>query len=390
MDSLERLKLLSQQMDLEPVEDAACPKVTNPGKAPFISQAVLPNGKRISLLKTLLTSACERNCYYCPFRAGRDYRRATFKPDELAQTFMMLHQAGIAQGIFLSSGIIGGGVRTQSLLIDSAEILRKKLGYTGYMHLKIMPGAEFDQLRRAMQFADRVSINLEAPNTHRLGMLAPSKRYLDELLEPLQWIEQIRKESAPDNRWRTGWPSSTTQFVVGAVGESDLELLSTTQKLYQSYGLQRAYFSAFNPVPDTPLENLPAESAIRQHRLYQASFLMRDYQFDIEDLPLDSTGNLPRHIDPKLSWAQTNLSENPVEINRADRRQLMQIPGIGPKGASRILSLRRQGNIRSLSELSNLGIQSSRAAPFILIAGKRPVHQISFDIAAQSPLEGFA
>jgi len=222
MDSFERLKLLSQQMDLEPVEDAPCTLASKPGEAPFISQAVLPNGKRISLLKTLLTSACESNCFYCPFRAGRDFRRATFKPDELASTFMRLHYAGAAQGIFLSSGIIGGGVRTQSLLIDSAEILRSKLGYTGYLHLKIMPGAEFEQVRHAMHLADRVSINLEAPNSLRLGMLAPTKHYLAELLEPLRWVEQIRQEPAPNRSWRRDWPSSTTQFVVGAVGRLTL------------------------------------------------------------------------------------------------------------------------------------------------------------------------
>lgn len=377
MDSLERLKLLSQQMDLEPVEDASCPKASKPGEEPFISQAVLPNGKRISLLKTLLSSACERNCFYCPFRAGRDFRRATFKPDELARTFMGIHNAGIAQGIFLSSGIIGGGVRTQSLLIDTADILRSQMGYTGYMHLKIMPGAEHEQVRQAMHLANRVSINLEAPNTLRLGMLAPTKQYLAELLEPLRWIEQIRQEPSPNRNWRRGWPSSTTQFVVGAVGETDLELLSTTQRLYQSFGLQRAYYSAFNPVPGTPLEHLPAESGIRQNRLYQASFLLRDYQFDLEELPFDSSGDLPRNIDPKLYWAQSHLSENPVEINRADRRQLMQIPGIGPKGASKIILMRRRGQIHSLSELSNLGIHTSRAAPFILIGGKRPIHQMS-------------
>ena len=377
MDSHERLNLLSQQMDFEPAEDVHCPKVSKPGKEPIISQAVLPNGKRISLLKTLLTSACERNCYYCPFRAGRNFKRATFKPDELAITFMDLHRAGIAQGIFLSSGIIGGGIRTQDLLIDSAAILRKKMSYSGYLHLKIMPGAEFDQVRRAMQLADRVSINLEAPNTQRLSLLAPGKQYLDELLEPLRWIEQIRKENIPHQNWRARWPSSTTQFVVGAAGETDLELLSTTQKLYQQYGLGRAYFSTFKPVPDTPLESLPPESPLRQNRLYQASFLLRDYQFDIEELPLDSSGNLPLHTDPKMGWALSNLSDRPVEINQADLGQLLRIPGIGPKGARTILSLRRKGRIGSLRELARLGIQTSRAAPFILIGGKRPGYQIS-------------
>src|SRR5512139_2039927 len=165
MDLIDRLKLLSSHMELEPAEDAGCPAGVKKDHDPFLHQAALPNGKKITLLKTLLTSACERNCYYCPFRAGRDFRRATFKPDELASTFIALHQAGITQGIFLSSGIIRGGLRTQDQLIDTATILRQKYHFPGYIHLKIMPGAERDQVERSMQLADRVSINLEAPNT---------------------------------------------------------------------------------------------------------------------------------------------------------------------------------------------------------------------------------
>ncbi len=155
-------------------------------------------GKRIALLKTLLTSACERNCFYCPFRAGRDFRRAaTFKPDEMAKAFMELYRSRIAEGFFLSSGIAGGGIRTQDQLIDTAEILRRKMGYTGYLHLKIMPGSQRAQVERAMQLADRVSINLEAPNSNGLARLAPRKIFIDELLRPLQWVDEIRRTRAP-------------------------------------------------------------------------------------------------------------------------------------------------------------------------------------------------
>jgi len=376
--TLERLKMLTAQMHLEPAEDALCPQI--PARRQddiYVGQATLPNGQKIKLLKTLLTSACERNCNYCPFRAGRDFRRATFKPDEFAQTFMALHRAGAAEGLFISSGIANGGITTQDKLIATAEILRHKYQYDGYLHLKIMPGAERAQVERAMQIADRVSINLEAPNTKRLEMLAPKKQFLEELVEPLRWVDEIRRDQPDILGWRGHWPSSVTQFVVGAVGENDLELLHTTDYLYRKLHLRRAYFSPFNPIPDTPLENQPAESVKREHRLYEASFLLRDYGFGLEELPFEGDGNLPLNTDPKLAWAQTNLAETPIEINRASRSQLLRVPGIGLKGVEAILSGRRQNKIRSLVELRKIGVNPTRAAPFILLDGKRPAYQLS-------------
>ena len=373
---MDRLHLLTAQMHLEPAEDAQCPNLT-PRKqnAIFVSPAVLPNGKRISLLKTQLTSVCERNCFYCPFRAGRDFRRATFSPDEFGQIFMSLYKAHIAEGIFLSSGLVNGGSNTQDKLIDTADILRNKLGYRGYLHLKIMPGAEHGQVERAMQLADRISINLEAPNSSRLQELAPLKQFTDELLQPLKWVEEIRRNQASHLGWNHHWPSSVTQFVVGAVGDTDLELLSTTQYLYRQLKLKRAYYSAFHPIEDTPLENLPATSPLREARLYEASFLIRDYGFDLEELPFDYKGHLPLNIDPKLSWAKVNLKDTPVEVNRADRHELLRIPGIGFKSADAILAARRQSHLHSLESLSKLGINAKRAAPFILLNGHRPSYQ---------------
>ena len=389
MDPFTRLSLLSSQMDLESAEEAACPKRVetrrfenndNP-KSPdklYLSPAVLPNGKRITLLKSLLTSACERDCYYCPFRAGRDMRRLTFKPDEFAGTFMNVFNAGVAQGIFLSSGIVSGGVRTQDQLIDTAEILRHKLGYRGYIHLKIMPGAERDQVLRAMQLADRVSINLEAPNTHRLGLLAPGKEFTEELVWPLHWVEGIRRSMPAHLGWYGRWPSSVTQFVVGGAGESDLELVLVSQQLYRQARLGRVYYSAFNPVPDTPLENLPAASPLREHRLYQASFLLRDYGFYTEDLPFDAQGFLPLDTDPKLAWARSNLAGQPIDVNSARREDLLRIPGVGPKGVQAILSARRKRSLNDLTQLRKLGIHVDRLVPFILLNGRRPVYQQSF------------
>jgi predicted DNA-binding helix-hairpin-helix protein len=365
-------------MALELAEDAECPRLSpRQQKALNISDAQMPNGGRITLLKTLLTSACERNCYYCPFRTGRDFRRATLQPQEMAGAFMSLFRAGIVQGMFLSSGVAGGSLRTQDQLIATAEILRHKHRFDGYLHLKLMPGAEQAQIERAMQLSNRVSLNLEAPNTQRLERLAPGKIFLEELVQPLRWVEEIRRTQSPYKGWNGRWPSMTTQFVVGAVGESDLELLSTTEALHRQLRLGRAYFSAFHPITDTPFEELPAESPQRELHLYQASFLLRDYGFTVEELPFDPAGNLPANADPKMAWAEQNLAEAPAEINLAERRELLRIPGIGPKSAEAIVQARRKNKLNSIEDLRRIGVNPTRAKAYILLNGKRPDHQLT-------------
>jgi predicted DNA-binding helix-hairpin-helix protein len=377
MDAIDRLKILSSQMDFEPAEDHHCPKI-DPSKnySGFVHNAIMPNGKTIALLKTLLTSACERDCHYCPFRAGRTFHRASLKPDEMAHIFMSLHRAGIVEGLFLSSGLIGGGVSTQDRLLDTSYILRHKLGFKGYLHLKIMPGAEFAQVEKAMQLADRVSLNLEAPNTNRLRILAPHKVFIDELIQPLRWVAEIRSSTPAQNGWNRRWPSVATQFVVGGAGENDRELLTTTAYLYRSLGLRRAYYSPFRPVEDTPLENQPATMLQRETRLYQASYLIRDYGFNIEELILDGNGNLLHETDPKLSWARRFLTENPIEINEASKAELLHIPGIGPKGVAALVIARRKNRVKHLEDLRRIGINPSRAAPFITLDGRRPIQQL--------------
>jgi len=378
VEAIGRLKLLTDQMHLEPAEDAK-PGCFTPKqqRETFVHPAQLPNGQNIKLLKTLLTSACERDCYYCPFRAGRDFRRATFKAEEFASLFMNLRKVGAAEGIFLSSGIAGGGIRTQDKLIDTADILRHKLGFRGYIHLKIMPGAEKSQVERAMQLADRLSVNLEAPNTERLKRLAPHKTFMEELLQPLKWIDQIRSEQPAYKGWKGRWPSTVTQYVVGGSDESDLELLTTTHWLHKNVRLKRAYFSAFSPIRDTPLENKSPTDPLREHRLYQASFLLRDYGFDLEELPFTGEGNLPLPTDPKLAWAQANLTERPLEINHADKSELLRVPGIGLKGAEAILRARHQYKLQDVSTLKKLGVVAERAAPYVLLDGKRAPTQMA-------------
>jgi len=378
MDSIGRLKLLTNQMHLEPAEEAATPICFTPKqqRETFIHPAQLPNGRSIKLLKTLLTSACERDCYYCPFRAGRDFRRATFTPDDFAILFNKLHRAGAAEGIFLSSGIAGGGVRSQDKLLDTTDILRRKLDFRGYIHLKLMPGAEKEQVFRAMQLADRVSVNLEAPNRERLFRLAPHKQFIDELLQPLKWVDEIRRTIPANKGWGGRWPSTVTQYVVGGSDESDLELLTTTQWLQRNVHLGRAYFSAFSPILDTPLENKEPTNPLREHRLYQASYLLRDYGFDLEELAFAEDKNLPLASDPKLIWAQINLAEQPVEINQAEKQALLRVPGIGPVSAGRIIQARRHKTLSDLSMLKKLGVSPKRAGPFILLNGKRASTQM--------------
>lgn len=347
-----------------------------PGKSqPIPIYQTSAGGRRVPLLKAMLTTACERDCLYCPFRAGRRSRRVTFKPEEMARTFFSVHKAGRAEGLFLSSGVFAGGVNTQDKLLDTAEILRRRLGYLGYLHLKLMPGAERGQVLRAMQLADRVSINLEAPNAARLARLAPHKRYLEELLPPLRWADEIRAELPSHLGWHGRWASSTTQFVVGAAGEDDLEILSAVANLFGQLGVRRTYFEAFSPVPDTPLDGHPAEDPLRQQRLYEASYLLRDYGFTFEDLPFTASGRLPLDRDPKRAVADQTLSETPVELNLADRELLLRVPGLGPKGAGAVLRARRVHRLTDVSQLKSLGILAERAAPYITLNGHRPALQ---------------
>ena len=336
--------------------------------AECISNVSTPTGKK-PILKTMLTTACERNCYYCPFRAGRaKTQRMTITPDDMAKAFMALYQGGAVDGLFLSSGIIKGSIPTQDKLIDAADIIRHKYGYRGYIHLKIMPGVESDQLYKAMQLADRVSVNLEAPTQERLDALAPKKNFDRELLSMLRLADQIRRDHPREKLART-----VTQFVVGAVGDTDLELLSLTSGLHRHLGLTRAYFSAFSPVIQTPLENVAPTDSIREFRLYQSSFLLRDYGWEVEDLPFGESGNLPTTVDPKKAYAEAHLRESPVDLRTAERSQLLRVPGIGPKSADAIIEARAKGKINELVDLRKIGIAASEnAAPYVLIDGKRP------------------
>lgn len=377
MSDIERLELLTRQMHLEPAEDCSLVPFPPHGKeAIAVKRALMPNGQSIRLLKTLLSSYCEKNCVYCPFRSQRDIPRASFTPDDFAKLFFSLYRSGFVEGIFLSSSIFHNSIKTQDLLLDTAEILRKHYHYKGYLHLKIMPGAEKDQVKEAMLLADRLSVNLEAPHSAALSILAPQKDFQNDLLNPLHWIEEVRSIISPSKSWNGSWPSSATQFVVGAAGESDLDLLSTTKTLYSKNGISRVYFSSFNPIENTPLENLAPSPPTREFRLYQASFLLRDYGFSAEDLVYKDSDNLLLEIDPKLAYAEQHLIHKPIEINTAPRSKLLRIPGIGPTRADHIISLRQKEPIQSFSKLQKMRLITPKTSPYILVNGKSSTLQL--------------
>jgi predicted DNA-binding helix-hairpin-helix protein len=289
-------------------------------------------------------------------------------------------QRKLVEGLFLSSGVCGSAQRSMDRMLATVEIIRQRYSFRGYVHLKLLPGISHAQVERAGQIAQRVSINLEAPNSERLSKIAPYKQR-DEVLNPMRWAGELiradRVRAGPSVRDRK-WASAglTTQFVVGAAQESDHEILTTVSHLYAKVGLHRAYYSAFQPVPDTPLEGHAYTPAWREHRLYQSDFLFRQYGFCLDELVFDRQGHLPREGDPKALWAEAHPEFFPIEVNRASRAALLRVPGIGPRSVGRILAERRLDPLRTLSALRGMGAVAKRAAPFILLDGRRPDYQL--------------
>ena len=385
MDTLEKMNMLGRSAQYDICTPSASPDKSSPLKTKdslghWIYPAALPGGKHVRLFKVLLTNACGKDCAYCANRCSRDFSRCTFQPEELAGLFMTLHAGRRVQGLFLSSAIPESSSRTLDDMLKTAEILRRTHRFSGYIHLKILPGARFDQVERAIELSDRVSINLEAPNPERLKKISADKDFQDLLLR-MRWIKDLRAGGA-------SLPAGhTTQFVVGPSEEPDKEILETTARLYRSVGLSRAYFSAFQPVRGTPLEDCTPVSSLREHRLYQADFLLRRYGFRFEELVFDPAGALPTKADPKLAWALAHPEGFPLEVNRASYEELLRIPGIGPKSASRIVRVRGKGLFHTIEELKGTGIAANRAAPFLLIGGRKeeapkmPVQLELWDIA---------
>jgi len=324
-------------------------------------------GRTVKLLKVLQTNVCEFDCFYCEHRASRDVPRTYVSPDELAKTFMQLHRARLVEGLFLSSGITRKVDTMQERIVQTAEILRRRYRFRGYIHLKIMPGSSPAAVERTVQLADRVSLNLEAPTPKHLSRLSSKKEFFDGILTRMVWINRLTEEQPGLAR-----AGQITQFVVGAAGESDLDLLQTTDRLYREIRLRRAYFSAFSPIPDTPLDHVPPAPLLRQHRLYQADWLLRFYGFSVDELAFDEQGLLPLAADPKLTWALRHPERFPLELSTAPPELLLRVPGIGPLSAKRIVEVRRTTAITDLAQLTRLGVVAKRAAPFLFLGGRAP------------------
>lgn len=325
-----------------------------------VCHSFTPDGRCISLLKVLLTNVCQKDCSYCPNRSARDIERTSFTPDELAKVFMDFYVRNYVEGLFLSSGVQCSSDSTMDDLIKTIEILRFKYKFNGYIHLKILPGVKEHLIEEACKLANRVSINCETPNDKYMKNISKTKDFERDILTP---ISTIKKYSHKYN------VSQSTQFIVGAAGESDFDILNRVTGLYGNLGVKRAYFSAFSPVKDTPLEHIPQTPLRRENRLYQSDFLLRFYGFSIDSLPFEN-GLLPNHIDPKLAFALKNLQLFPMDINKAPMSELLKVPGIGPVSAKRIIKLRKEFWISSPDMLKNLGVVLKRSIPFLSFNGK--------------------
>jgi predicted DNA-binding helix-hairpin-helix protein len=315
------------------------------------------------LMRTMMTSSCAMHCGYCPFGLGVDFRRATWKSEELVKTVLELDRAELARGLFLTSGLAGNSIRIMDRMLESVRALRTQHEYRGYIHLKILPGIEDAQIEEAVKLADRVSVNLEAPTDNALVRIAPEKSLRNDLGERLKSIARLIEA-------KRGRASLVTQFVVGPGGETDRTLLNAVDRLYRNYRLSRAYYSAFTPVRGTPMEHIFPESPLREVRLYQADWLLRFYGFRFDELPLDESGSLPRDRDPKIAWALGQKDLFPMEINRAPRELLLRVPGLGPKSVERVLRSRKLSRISAPEDLQKLGVRGKRCVPFLLFDGK--------------------
>lgn len=390
-----------------------------------ICHSFASDGRCISLLKILLSNECIFDCKYCQNRSGNDLPRATFSPDEICRLVVEFYRRNYIEGLFLSSGIVKSPTYTMEQMYQAVYLLRTKYRFNGYIHVKAIPGASKDLIASMGYLADRMSVNLELPTTEGLKELAPHKKP-ENLVKPIRQIQDgiigsrlaigkdPRMERAignrhlhhtifNDNPYRrlessvsapassfmapaSGKPASfvpagqSTQMIVGATGENDLQLLSTTQKLYQMYDLKRVFFSAYVPLnEDSALPALgTAPPLLREHRLYQADWLLRYYGFHAEELLSTDRPNFNIMLDPKCDWALRHLELFPMEINRASYADLLRIPGIGTKSAYRIVKSRQQG-LLDFEHLKKIGVVLKRAKYFITCNGKMmyriPIHE---------------
>jgi len=347
---------------------------TAPGMG--ICHSYAPDGRCISLLKILLTNACNYDCLYCINRASSNVPRARFTVEEVVRLTLDFYRRNYIEGLFLSSGIIRSPDYTMEQVVRVARTLREEHHFRGYIHLKTIPEADDALISEAGRYADRLSINIELPDDSSLAKLAPEKdvrairRTMGRLrlkLDEAKEVRDARITKAP----RFAPAGQSTQMIVGADAASDQTILSASANLYGSYQLKRVYYSAFSPIPDSS-RNLPLKPPplAREHRLYQADWLMRFYGFAIDEIVDDSNPMLPLEIDPKLAWALRHRDRFPLDVNRASREDLLRVPGFGRKAVDRIIATRRHTTIRA-SDLARLHIPRAKALPFIVLPDHR-------------------
>ena len=333
------------------------------------------DGRCITLLKVLQSNACSYDCTYCVNRRTNDTRRATFTPRELADLTMQFYRRNYIEGLFLSSAVVKSPDYTCELMLETLRILRQEYHFYGYIHAKAIPGASAPLLTQLGLLADRMSVNIELPSETSLQLLAPDKKQ-EDILAPMGFLRDgiaqgrqdiVKYRHAP----RFAPAGQSTQLIVGATPESDLQILNLSSALYQKYALKRVFFSAYLPVVEH--RNLPALTTktplLREHRLYQADWLMRFYHFEAAELLDAQNPNFDPYVDPKCGWALRHLEQFPVEVNRADYELLLRVPGIGVKSARRILTARKTGSL-DFDGLKKLGVVLKRAKYFVLCRGK--------------------
>ena len=332
------------------------------------------DGRCVSLLKILMTNACIYDCAYCVNRRSNDTPRVALSPAEVAELTIGFYRRNYIEGLFLSTGVVRSPDYTMELLIQAVRTLREEYRFNGYIHLKLVPGADPLLVQQAGLWADRVSVNLELPTRESLQLLAPDKSR-DSVVQPMRQVNQLitvnraeRKQSRKVPRFAPAGQS--TQLIVGASNESDRQIVQLSEQLYQRMELKRVYYSAFIPVnQDTRLPTRPVAPLRREHRLYQADWLLRYYGFTADELLDEARPNLDNELDPKTGWALRHIALFPVEINRASYEELLRVPGIGVLSAQRIIRARRQGHL-GLDDLVRLGVVMKRARYFITARGR--------------------
>jgi putative DNA modification/repair radical SAM protein len=342
-----------------------------------ICHSYTPDGRCVSLLKILLTNVCIFDCAYCINRRSSDVRRARFTVGEVVSLTLDFYRRNYIEGLFLSSGIIQTPDYTMEQLVEVARTLREDHGFAGYIHLKAIPDASPELLDEAGRWADRLSLNVELPTQENLDRLAPEKK-LVQITGAMGRMRERISEAKEDAR-RPGRPlpvfapaGQSTQMIVGATDAPDATILSAASDLYAGPELRRVYYSAFSPTPHAA-SHLPAMPAplVREHRLYQADWLMRFYGFAAAELTTAERPNLDLSLDPKLAWALRNRDRFPVDVNRAPQEELLRIPGLGVRNVKRILAARRWHRIRT-EDLARLKIPLRRTLPFIITADHTP------------------